>query len=238
MVLTPINLDSFLVTRNSLSSRSLVEHGARRSTGTSSWFPGIGVESPCRARTKDRRGDRATVDWLDVGRLCERPGCSEPGAASYGMVPEDLLFWVDTFHPADRLDTGVLCRRHADAMVVPRGWTLDDRRESQPRLFRSSVDASGAITRPKRRSRTVSTNGARQPVEQLELQAAGTGHHRAHRFGRRPPCPRPPCRRPLDAVDAGVRQRRRPRRAARRGEPLARPRLPGDRPGPMTSPCR
>jgi hypothetical protein len=39
-------------------------------------------------------------------------------------------------------------------------------------LFRSSSDASGAITRPRRRSRTVSTNGARQPVEQLELQAA------------------------------------------------------------------
>ena len=88
------------------------------------------------------------------------------------MVPEDLLFWVDTFHPADRHDTGVLCRRHADAMVVPRGWTLDDRRESQPRLFRSSVDTSGAITRPKRRSRTVAANAARQPVEQLELAAA------------------------------------------------------------------
>jgi hypothetical protein len=88
------------------------------------------------------------------------------------MVPEDLLFWVDTFHPADRHDTGVLCRRHADAMVVPRGWTLDDRRESQPRLFRSTVDASGAITRPKRRSRSIATNAARQPVEQLKLAAA------------------------------------------------------------------
>ncbi len=88
------------------------------------------------------------------------------------MVPEDLLFWVDTFHPADRHDTGVLCRRHADAMVVPRGWTLDDRREAQPRLFRSSVDASGAIARPKRRSRTVSANAANQLVEQLELAAA------------------------------------------------------------------
>ena len=124
------------------------------------------------ARTKDLRGDRTTVDWLDVGRLCERPGCSEAGAASYGMVPEDLLFWVDTFHPADRPDTGVLCRRHADAMVVPRGWTLDDRREAQPRLFRSSSDVSGAIARPKRRSRAVSANGAREHVEQLELAAA------------------------------------------------------------------
>jgi hypothetical protein len=87
------------------------------------------------------------------------------------MEPEDLLFWVDTFHPADGHDTGVLCRRHADAMVVPRGWTLDDRREPRPRLFRTPVDASGPIARPKRRSRAVSASVARQHVEQLELAA-------------------------------------------------------------------
>jgi hypothetical protein len=111
-----------------------------------------------------------TVDWQDVGRLCGRPGCSEAGAASYGMVPEDLLFWVDTYHAADAYDTGVLCRRHADAMVVPRGWTLDDRREPQPRLFRSFTDSSGAIVRPKRRRRSSDT---RERVEQLELAASG-----------------------------------------------------------------
>jgi hypothetical protein len=87
------------------------------------------------------------------------------------MEPEDLLFWVDTFHPADGRETGVLCRRHADAMVVPRGWTLDDRREPHPRLFRTPIDASGPIARPKRRSRTVSASVARQYVEQLELAA-------------------------------------------------------------------
>jgi len=30
---------------------------------------------------------------------------------------------------------GQLCRRHADALVVPKGWRIDDRRESVPRLF-------------------------------------------------------------------------------------------------------
>jgi hypothetical protein len=88
------------------------------------------------------------------------------------MVPEDLLFWVDTFHTADAHDTGVLCRRHADAMVVPRGWTLDDRREPQPRLFRSSTDASGAIARPKRRRSSGSPSVARERVVQLELDAS------------------------------------------------------------------
>ena len=43
---------------------------------------------------------------------------------------------------------GALCRRHADALVVPRGWTLDDRREPAPRLFRVTR-ADGAAARPK-----------------------------------------------------------------------------------------
>jgi hypothetical protein len=88
------------------------------------------------------------------------------------MVPEDLLFWVDTFHPADGHDMGVLCRRHSDAMVVPRGWTLDDRREPRPRLFRPPSDASGGITRPARRRPAGATITARPTVEQLELRPA------------------------------------------------------------------
>ena len=88
------------------------------------------------------------------------------------MVPEDLLFWVDTIHHADGHGPGVLCRRHADAMVVPRGWTLDDRREPQPRLFRSPADATGSIARPRRRRSTGSASVLRERVEQLELEAA------------------------------------------------------------------
>ena len=29
----------------------------------------------------------------------------------------------------------VMCTRHADILTVPRGWTIDDRREDPPRLF-------------------------------------------------------------------------------------------------------
>ena len=89
------------------------------------------------------------------------------------MEPEDLLFWVDTFHPGDGHGFGVLCRRHADAMVVPRGWTLDDRREPRPRLFRSPIDDSGAIARPKQRRARDSPSVAGQGVEQLELADTG-----------------------------------------------------------------
>ena len=89
------------------------------------------------------------------------------------MVPEDLLFWVDALQTGGH-DAGVLCRRHADAMVVPRGWTLEDRREPNPRLFRPPTDASGSIARPKRRRSSGSPTVLREHVEQLELEAAQT----------------------------------------------------------------
>jgi hypothetical protein len=76
------------------------------------------------------------------------------------MVPEDLVVWLEACDPAtlgeDR--PGLLCRRHADTMVVPMGWTLDDHREAVPRLFkvreapaaaRPAGDHTGRIRRPK-----------------------------------------------------------------------------------------
>ena len=71
-------------------------------------------------------------------RLCERPACSEPGAIAYGFDADRLLVWLAPIDPtADRNRAGVLCLRHADAMVVPIGWSLDDARDPTPRLFRS-----------------------------------------------------------------------------------------------------
>lgn len=53
------------------------------------------------------------------------------------MENDRLLVWLQVVpEGVSPIRTGVLCRRHADAMVVPRGWTLDDRREATPRLFR------------------------------------------------------------------------------------------------------
>ena len=42
------------------------------------------------------------------------------------MRPEDLVFWLDVLRDEAEVSSGVLCRRHADTMVVPRNWTLDD----------------------------------------------------------------------------------------------------------------
>lgn len=74
---------------------------------------------------------------------------------AYGMNAPDLVFWVEPLGPDGGHDARVLCRRHADAMVVPRGWTLDDRREPVPRLFRPPATRSAAPsgTRDARRRR-------------------------------------------------------------------------------------
>jgi len=57
---------------------------------------------------------------------------------SYGFDVDRLLVWVARREPdSDPWRAGSLCTRHADAMVVPIGWTLDDRRDTRPRLFRT-----------------------------------------------------------------------------------------------------
>ena len=91
-----------------------------------------------------------------VRRLCERPGCAAQAEVSYGMDKAALVVWVDNKAMSDRELSGRLCRRHANALTVPRGWTLDDRRDEIPRLFKAlaeEVAAQEALdARPKKRS--------------------------------------------------------------------------------------
>lgn len=86
------------------------------------------------------------------------------------MVPEDLLFWMSPIDSAPVGDANLLCRRHADAMVVPRGWTLDDRRDETLRLFRPKEPSADAeSTPPRARRRRPRAGGSEQ------LQIDGTG---------------------------------------------------------------
>ncbi|MFT3854326.1 MAG: hypothetical protein QM733_16535 [Ilumatobacteraceae bacterium] len=81
-------------------------------------------------------------------RRCERPGCGEPADLHYGIDAEHLMVWIEPLDESLPDRPGVLCRRHADSMVVPLRWTLDDRREAVPRLFRAPA-ASEPAPRPK-----------------------------------------------------------------------------------------
>jgi hypothetical protein len=82
---------------------------------------------------------------------------------AYGMRAEDLVFWIDAL--IDGADPGgVLCRRHADSMVVPRGWTLDDLRDPDLHLFRPPEPTDHVRSRQPRQRRH-----SEAPAEQLEL---------------------------------------------------------------------
>lgn len=99
-------------------------------------------------------------------RLCERPGCSDTASVAYGMRPEDLVFWLDRLDVAARESGGVLCRRHADSMVVPRSWTFDDLRDPDLHLFRPP-EADPSRRRSGRSASTNAADGA--DAEQLAL---------------------------------------------------------------------
>jgi hypothetical protein len=122
-----------------------------------------------------------------MARLCERPGCSERGAVAYGFDADRLLVWLASFDPdAERTRAGVLCKRHADSMVVPLGWTLDDTREPKPPLFQAP-----RTTRRKRQPRRQPAAAPRSPVaraDELPLQTE-PGHTVAELSGAEPDDP-------------------------------------------------
>ena len=94
------------------------------------------------------------------------------------MIPENLLFWIAPIAESPIDDPPVMCRRHADLMVVPRGWTLDDRRERFPRLF---------MPRP---AGNVRAPAAPQTTQQTTQQPSQTAHpHHARRRRPRPEHP-------------------------------------------------
>jgi hypothetical protein len=88
-----------------------------------------------------------------VARRCERPGCGETASVSYGFDAERGTVWLAALTPNGGPTGGVLCRRHAEAMVLPNGWWLEDRR-SDATLFTAATPAPTAHTyRPKRTRR-------------------------------------------------------------------------------------
>ncbi|MAT04593.1 MAG: hypothetical protein CL424_06080 [Acidimicrobiaceae bacterium] len=86
------------------------------------------------------------------------------------MVPEDLLFWIAPLADSPVDEPSVLCGRHADAMVVPRGWTLDDRRENALRLFKPRP-----VERPEPAPRRSARRARSSDDRPEQLQIDGTG---------------------------------------------------------------
>lgn len=78
-------------------------------------------------------------------KQCERPGCSALAEVLYGFDPGRQLVWLEHDAIPEGSRSNALCRRHADALAVPRGWSIDDRRESNPRLFSTPKSKSNVV---------------------------------------------------------------------------------------------
>jgi hypothetical protein len=117
-----------------------------------------------------------------MARLCERPGCGEHASVAYGFDAERGTVWLEALTPSAGPTAGVLCRRHADAIVLPKGWWLQDRR-SDSTLFTAPAAPSATTYRPKRPrpppGGTAAAAPRGRPVE------TGTPPSRRRRRGRR-----------------------------------------------------
>lgn len=87
-----------------------------------------------------------------MAKKCERPSCRERGEVAYVIDTANLLVSIDAPIPRDPSRVNILCRRHADSLVVPRDWQIIDNRTKKQRLF--SAPASHAVRTTPRSSST------------------------------------------------------------------------------------
>lgn len=95
-------------------------------------------------------------------RSCERVGCSEPASVAYGIDIGTLIVWLEHASPDASHHMNLLCDRHAERLILPRGWSIDDRREGTSRLFvAAQKDRVAAKTKPAAPKRDVATKAPR-----------------------------------------------------------------------------
>jgi hypothetical protein len=65
-------------------------------------------------------------------RLCARPGCGAPAAATLRFQPTQREAWLVELDDTAVRTEGDLCARHAAGLVLPRGWQLHSELASAP----------------------------------------------------------------------------------------------------------
>src|SRR3954470_23995977 len=88
-------------------------------------------------------------------RLCARPGCGAPAAATLRFQPTQREAWLVDLAPDAVRTEGDLCARHAAGLVLPRGWELHND------LSQERGETSKAAP-PARRTRSASVARARR----------------------------------------------------------------------------
>ena len=95
-------------------------------------------------------GSWAQRQGLHFRRLCARPGCGTPATTTLRFEPTLRQAWLVDLDESAARTQGDLCRRHAAALVLPRGWELHDQRSSRPRLVDEPVAEPDGAAVPRR----------------------------------------------------------------------------------------
>ena len=98
-----------------------------------------------------------------MAQQCERPGCAQPAAVEYIIDPHSLLLTLQNYEVVKGERRSALCATHGDRMSVPKGWSIDDRREDPPRLFKTpksgvapaKASAKKSVTESKQKKKLV-----------------------------------------------------------------------------------
>lgn len=70
---------------------------------------------------------------LQYRRLCARPGCGAPAVTTLRFQPTLREAWLSDLDETSARSQGDLCHRHAEALVLPRGWELHEERTDHGR---------------------------------------------------------------------------------------------------------
>ena len=129
----------------------------------------------------DSGGSWTQRQGLHFRRLCARPGCGSAATATLRFQPTLRQAWlVDLDENAARTQ-GDLCRRHAEALVLPRGWELHDERTGRPRLVDEPApepvgEAPPRRVRVRRRAPARDPERAPSPLPGFEPVVVSNGH--------------------------------------------------------------
>lgn len=106
-----------------------------------------------------------------MAQQCERPGCAQPAAVEYIIDPQSLLLTLQNYEVVKGERRSALCAVHGDRMSVPKGWSIDDRRENPPRLFRTPKSGVAPAKASVKKSATESKQKKKPAVRPMLFQA-------------------------------------------------------------------
>jgi len=105
-----------------------------------------------------------------VAQQCERPGCAQPATVEYIIDPHSLLLTLQNYEVVGDERRSALCATHGDRMSVPKGWSIDDRREDPPRLFRTPKSGVAPAKASAKKSATESKQKKKPVVRPMLFQ--------------------------------------------------------------------